>query len=147
MKYRSILCIVFGFALAFAACGKKDEGGDQPAAGKAGAGQAGKAGAAGQAAAKTPAQEARGMFDTLCQACHGASGKGDGIGAAQLDPKPRNYTDKEWQAKATDENLAKAIIGGGTAVGLSASMPPNPTLEKKPEVVAELIKIIRAFGQ
>jgi len=145
MNYRSVMYIVFGLSVALSACGKKDEGGDQPAAGKAGAGPAGKAG--GQAADKTPAQEARGMFDTLCQTCHGASGKGDGMAAAQLDPKPRDYTDKEWQAKATDENLAKAIVGGGPAVGLSPSMPPNPTLEKKPEVVAELIKIIRAFGK
>ena len=150
MKYRSIMCIAFGLALALSACGKKDE--DQPA-GKAGkAGQTGKAGQAGKAggtakAAKTPAEEARGMFDTLCQTCHGKTGLGDGIAAANLEAKPRNYTDKEWQAKATDENLAKAIVEGGPAVGLNAAMPPNPTLKDKPKVVAELIKIIRAFGK
>ncbi len=99
------------------------------------------------ATATGPAAEARKLFDTLCVTCHGTSGKGDGAAAANLNPKPRDYTDKAWQAKVTDEKLAQAIVGGGPAVGLSPLMPPNPGLKEKPEVVAELVKIIRAFGK
>jgi cytochrome c553 len=152
MKHHSILCILFGLALALSACGKKDEGGDKKSdtAGdkKAGDKKAGdkKAGDK-KAATKSPADEAKQMFNTMCATCHGKSGKGDGMAAKDLPAKPRDYTDKEWQAKATDENLAKAIIEGGPAVGLNAAMPPNPPLKDKPEVVAELVKIIRAFGK
>ena len=32
------------------------------------------------------------LFQTNCVTCHGANGKGDGIAAAGLNPKPRNFT-------------------------------------------------------
>ncbi len=97
--------------------------------------------------AASPAEEAKQTFATLCSTCHGADGKGDGPAAATLNPKPRNYTDKEWQASITDEQLAKVILEGGAAVGKSPLMPPNPQLKDKPEVIAELVKIVRSFGQ
>jgi mono/diheme cytochrome c family protein len=90
---------------------------------------------------------AKEVFDTRCVACHGASGKGDGAGAAALNPKPRDYTDKAWQASITDDQLKKIIVGGGPAVGKSAFMPPNADLETKPEVVDGLVKIVRGFGK
>jgi mono/diheme cytochrome c family protein len=95
----------------------------------------------------SPADEAAQTFKTLCSTCHGADGKGDGVAAANLNPKPRNYTDKAWQASVTDEQLAKVILEGGAAVGKSPLMPPNPQLKDKPEVIAELVKIVRSFGQ
>jgi cytochrome c553 len=93
------------------------------------------------------AQEAREVFTTLCSTCHGQGGKGDGAAAASLDPKPRNYTDKAWQASITDEQIAKTIVQGGAAMGKSQLMPPSPQLANKPDVVAELVKIVRGFGQ
>lgn len=98
-------------------------------------------------AAMAPADEAQQTFKTLCSTCHGADGKGDGVAAASLNPKPRNYTDKAWQASVTDDQLAKVILEGGAAVGKSPLMPPNPQLKDKPEVIAELVKIVRSFGQ
>jgi mono/diheme cytochrome c family protein len=94
-----------------------------------------------------PADEAKQTFSTLCVTCHGADGKGDGVAAANLNPKPRNYTDKAWQASVTDDQLAKVILEGGAAVGKSPLMPPNPQLKDKPQVIAELVKIVRGFGQ
>ena len=85
------------------------------------------------------------IFKTRCTQCHGADGKGDGPGAAALNPKPRNYTDPTWQASVTDDQIKKTIVQGGAAVGKSAAMPPNPDLEDKPEVVDGLVKIIRGF--
>lgn len=95
--------------------------------------------------APSPEAEARKTFRTICVACHGADGKGDGPGAAALNPKPRNYTDVAWQNAVTDEQLKKTILMGGAAVGKSPSMPAQPQLQSKPEVVDALIKIIRNF--
>lgn len=91
--------------------------------------------------------EAQAKFDVLCSTCHGKTGLGDGPNAAQLNPKPRNYTDKAWQDSVDDEYLAKFIVQGGAAMGKSVFMPPNPDLANKPEVVQGLIHIIRGFGK
>jgi translation initiation factor 6 (eIF-6) len=64
-----------------------------------------------------------------------------------LDPKPRNYTDKVWQRSITDDQIARTIVLGGAAVGKSKGMPPHPQYAKQPEVLAELVKIVRGFGQ
>jgi uncharacterized membrane protein/cytochrome c551/c552 len=101
------------------------------------------------AVAKTyasPAAEAKAIFEERCTPCHGPEGRGNGPSSAALNPKPRNYHDLKWQEQATDAGISKAILEGGAAVGKSAVMPSNPDLVKKPEVVAELVKIIRGFG-
>src|SRR5262245_46119004 len=63
-------------------------------------------------AGPSPDAEARKTFRTICTSCHGADGKGDGPGAAALNPKPRNYTDVAWQNSVTDEQLKKTILMG-----------------------------------
>jgi cytochrome c5 len=98
-----------------------------------------------EVAAADPAAEAKQIFENRCAVCHGQDGKGDGPGAAALNPKPRDYTSREWQESVTDEHLHKVIVYGGPSVGLSAGMTPNPDLENKPEVVDELVKIVRGF--
>ena len=91
--------------------------------------------------------EARQTFHTLCAACHGESGRGDGIAAANLNPKPRNYADKAWQASVTDDQIRYIILNGGASVGKSAVMPASQQLKDKPGVVDELVKIVRSFGK
>lgn len=96
----------------------------------------------------TPAgAEAKQLFEARCVICHGANGQGDGVSAAALNPKPRAYADKAWQASVTDEHIAKAIVEGGAAVGKSALMPPNPDLAAKKEVVDALVAMIRNYGK
>lgn len=87
------------------------------------------------------------VFAEKCVPCHGESGKGDGPAAAALNPKPRDYTDKAWQASVTDEQIKKTIVYGGAAVGKSPNMPSAPDLDGKPEVVDGLVKYIRAFAK
>jgi mono/diheme cytochrome c family protein len=99
-----------------------------------------------ESAPSLAAQEARTTFDTVCSTCHGPGGTGDGIGAANLNPKPRNYTDKAWQASVTDDQIKQIILGGGASVGKSPMMPPQPQLKDKPRVIDELVKIVRSFG-
>lgn len=103
------------------------------------------ANAGGQAGAIS--EEAKNLFQMRCAICHGQNGKGDGPGAASLDPKPRDYTNKEWQASVTDEDLKKIIVGGGASVGKSPIMPPNPDLGQKPEVLNGIVALIRGFAQ
>lgn len=98
-------------------------------------------------AAKVDTAAAKAMFDSRCSSCHGTSGRGDGPGAAALNPKPRNYTDKSWQASVTDEQIKKAILLGGAGVGKSPIMPASPDLDSKPEVVDGLVQIVRGFGK
>ncbi len=92
------------------------------------------------------AKEAHRIFQTLCSTCHGTDGKGDGAAAASLNPKPRNYTDKAWQAKVTDDDIRYIILNGGAAVGKSPAMPAQTQLRNSPGVVDELVKIVRSFG-
>ena len=91
------------------------------------------------------AEEARAIMAQRCTLCHGLAGKGDGPAAANLSPKPANYTDAKWQDGIKDDELKRAIVGGGPSVGKSMMMPANPDLKDKPQVVDELVKIIRGF--
>lgn len=85
-------------------------------------------------------------FETYCVACHGASGKADGPGAQALTPKPRNFTDKAWQAKVDDAHIAKVIKEGGASVGLSPTMAPWGGAINDADI-ANLVKYVRHFGQ
>ncbi|MBM4130831.1 cytochrome c [bacterium] len=112
----------------------------------AGAGAGG--GAKGQKVSISAAdrKEAHDLFTLRCATCHGQFGRGDGPGAAGLNPKPRNYADAAWQKTVTDEEIEKAIIYGGAAVGKSPQMVANPDLQAKPGVVAALREKVRSFG-
>ncbi|MGH7849277.1 MAG: c-type cytochrome, partial [Thermodesulfobacteriota bacterium] len=74
------------------------------------------------AAGKGDAAKGKETFQTTCAACHGAEGKGDGVAAQALDPKPRNLSDAAIVSALTDEHLYKVISEGGAAVGLSPMM-------------------------
>lgn len=141
MNTRSLL-LALGFAAlaAAAACSKSE-----PQPPKHGAVAADTAGAD-PAAVAVDSDKVKSIYQERCSACHGANGRGDGPGAAALNPKPRNYTDKAWQAKVTDEQIKRTITYGGAAVGKSPIMPASPDLEQKPEVVDGLVKIVRQFG-
>ena len=132
------ICLSISVVLLFAACGKPKPAPEEDPA----------PAASGTTATAAPSADvvakAKTTFEQRCTPCHGASGNGDGPASASLSPKPRNYTDKAWQASVTDEQLKKVIKEGGAAVGKSASMPPLPP-DTKPEVVDGLVKIVRGF--
>ena len=62
-------------------------------------------------------------------------------------PKPMDLHNSNWQVSVSDADIAKAIIKGGAAVGLSSQMQPNPDLEDKPGVVAALVERIRTLAK
>jgi mono/diheme cytochrome c family protein len=92
------------------------------------------------------AKEGREIFDTRCSVCHGKEGKGDGPGAAGLNPKPRDLSDSAWQKSVDDTYIEKIIQYGGIAVGKSAMMPGNPDLNAKPDVVKGIRAVVRELG-
>src|SRR5690242_1634708 len=108
MFKRSIVCAIAATSLALLAGCSKSE--------KSGASTETQAGAQ---AAPIDAAQATEIFNARCAACHGQEGMGNGPGAVALNPKPRNYHDKAWQAKVTDQDLRKTITYGGAAVGKS----------------------------
>jgi mono/diheme cytochrome c family protein len=90
-------------------------------------------------------EEAKQIFATRCFTCHGSEGAGDGPGSVALTPKPRNFQDGAWQDSVTDEHIEKIIMYGGAAVGKSPTMPGNPDLMSKPEVVRALVAHVRGL--
>jgi mono/diheme cytochrome c family protein len=52
------------------------------------------------------------IYKQRCVLCHGTEGKGDGVGAAGLDPKPRNHTDGTYMNAQSDEALLAVISAG-----------------------------------
>lgn len=91
------------------------------------------------------AAEATKIYQARCVACHGADGKGDGPTAKSLTPRPQNFQDPAWQSARQDGDIERAIQLGGSAVGKSPLMPPNPDLASKPEVIKALRAHIRAL--
>ncbi|MBC8327381.1 MAG: cytochrome c [Planctomycetes bacterium] len=87
------------------------------------------------------------VFAETCSTCHGKTGIGDGLAAAALDPKPRNYTDAAWQASVTDDRIKEIIVKGGEAMGLSVGMPAHAHLKNDPDALEGLVWKIRSFAE
>ena len=134
--------LLIGLIIGVTGCTSKDAAPAEPKAAEPAAAPA----PAAQPAAD-PVADAKDIYTNRCTVCHGATGKGDGDGSAALDPKPRDFTSDEWQASVTDEHLQKIIVYGGAGVGKSPTMPANPDLDAKPELVAELVKLIRGLAK
>lgn len=61
-------------------------------------------------------------YKTLCVACHGEKGDGNGPAGASLTPKPTNFTDAANADRLKDEYVYKVIKEGGAANGRSPLM-------------------------
>ncbi|MBI4878367.1 MAG: c-type cytochrome [Planctomycetes bacterium] len=90
-------------------------------------------------------RSARSHFDEYCSTCHGEGGKGDGPAGIGLKPRPRNWTDREWQESVSDRRIRDVIREGGVPAGLSAEMKPNVEFAEEPGVIAALAEIVRGF--
>lgn len=48
----------------------------------------------------------------LCLSCHGKEGRGDGAAGVSFNPRPRNFTDVDWQKARSDGEIFWAITNG-----------------------------------
>lgn len=82
------------------------------------------------------------VFKTNCETCHGPQGRGDGPAGQALNPKPRDFHDKSYMSKLSDQQWHDTIKNGkpGTA------MPAWGTILKENEIRSVMIKE-RSFSQ
>ena len=93
------------------------------------------------------------VYLAQCQACHGASGKGDDPAAGALKPVPRDFTSGIWTAGGTPAQVFVTLTKGVPGTGMSAfgslsvkdrwamvhfirSIAPNPPAETKASLAA-----------
>ena len=94
--------------------------------------------------------EGRTLFVTLCTACHGPDGKGDGRYADSMfvrnQVRPRNLTDSLYISGKTDRELFAAISLGGGFFHKSPFMPIW-SVSLSPEQIKDLVSYIRAISR
>lgn len=91
------------------------------------------------------AAQAKILWETRCAPCHGPYGDGKGPAGAALDPPPRNFHEGKWQAAAADAHIKKVILEGGPSSGLSPAMTAHLELRDRPELLEQLVIILRGL--
>lgn len=84
-------------------------------------------------------------YDSLCASCHGIKGDANTPTAQSMSPKPRNFTDAQWQASVDDSRIRKVISEGGASVGLSATMAPWGSMVQGEEL-EKMLETVRGFS-
>ncbi len=72
-----------------------------------------------------------------CATCHGATGAGDGIAGAALNPKPRNFNEGQFKydtdgdgKTGTEADLMNMIANGASKYGGSPLMAARPDISE-----------------
>ena len=100
----------------------------------------------GVAQAAGDAAKGKAAFQQYCGGCHGPAGKADGAMGAALNPKPKDLSNKAYNASMKDDYLVKLIKDGGPAVGKSPLMPKlGGTL--KDSDVTDVIAYVRSLAK
>jgi mono/diheme cytochrome c family protein len=68
------------------------------------------------------AQKGQMLYSKLCWTCHGKNGKGDGPAAANLNPKPKDFSSVELQKQTDGELFWKLSNGKGMMVPYKHSL-------------------------
>jgi mono/diheme cytochrome c family protein len=92
------------------------------------------------------------VYKLYCTMCHGAGGRGDGSGAAALNPKPRDFTSGSFTIDANANNktgedidLARVIRESPHTFGGSQAMPAYKESLSEAQV-RDLVAFIRGLG-
>ncbi|HGG56830.1 MAG TPA: c-type cytochrome, partial [Nannocystis exedens] len=93
----------------------------------------------------TIAAKAKILWETSCAKCHGPYGDGKGPAGEKLDPPPRNFHRRTWQANTADEHIKRVILQGGPATGLSPAMVAHIELQSQPELLDQVVLLLRGF--
>lgn len=79
------------------------------------------------------------QFTAQCVVCHGAEGKGNGIAAAGLNPKPRNFTQNEgWKNGPKPSQIFGTLTHGLNSMPSFGTLPPDDRWA--------LVHYVRTFG-
>jgi mono/diheme cytochrome c family protein len=68
------------------------------------------------------AQKGEAIYAKLCWTCHGKNGQGDGPAAANLRPKPKNFSSEDVQSQSDGELFWKLSNGKGMMVPYKHSL-------------------------
>jgi mono/diheme cytochrome c family protein len=82
------------------------------------------------------------LYSTYCAVCHGAKGKGDGIAAAGLNPKPADHTSAKVQNQ-TDGAIYWKITTGRAPIASMASYEKTLTETQRWQLV-DFIRTLKA---
>ncbi|MCB1742047.1 MAG: multicopper oxidase domain-containing protein, partial [Gammaproteobacteria bacterium] len=85
------------------------------------------------------------LYKTYCTACHGLAATGTGLNVPDMAIQPRDHTDAKEMGARTDDELIRAIKGGGPAVSKSVLMPPWGAVLDDGQV-ATLVTYLRALS-
>ena len=88
------------------------------------------------------------LYMTHCFFCHGKDADGNGALAVSMEgAKPRDFT-QPAMATAHPDSLKRAILEGGEAVGLSASMPAwsSTISDLEADLLVDFIQIVSKNG-
>lgn len=88
------------------------------------------------------------VYERACETCHGAQGKGDGIAAPHLSPRPRDFTRGVFKFRTTpdgvvptDSDLERTIKHGLNSTAMS------PWVELSKQDMRNLIAYIQTFSE
>jgi len=69
------------------------------------------------------------LYKMMCFVCHGSKGKGDGMGAAGLTPKPTDLTSEDVQSQSDGAIFWKIAEGRTPMASYKASIPEKKRWE------------------
>ena len=83
-----------------------------------------------RSAKKNDLENGKDLFTAYCQVCHGATGEGNGLAAANLPVKPRNFKKDKFLYGGDLQSIVNTIekgYGSGTSlmVGWKGVLDPN----------------------
>ncbi|MDD8018156.1 MAG: c-type cytochrome [Bacteroidota bacterium] len=90
-------------------------------------------------------REGKFFYTKYCLVCHGSEGKGDGFNAFNLNPRPKDFTEKQYMQALTDEKLIETVSQGGRGVNKSPSMPSWGGRLSKDEILY-VVAYVRTFA-
>lgn len=86
------------------------------------------------------------IFETQCASCHGLQGRGDGMAAASLNPKPANLADQKMLDSLSDGYLFWRVSEGGMMAPFNSTMPAwKATMSE--EQRWQVVSYLRTLGQ
>lgn len=99
-----------------------------------------------------PSEAGATVYRTYCATCHGAAGKGDGVAAAGLNPKPADFADGAFRydvdgngVKGDVDDIRAIVHDGAAKHGGSPLMAPWPMLSPEQlQAVAEYVKSLQS---